>query len=93
MTRNTLDISAIPLLKKLTSYPVIVDPSHAAGRRDIIPALTKAAIAAGADGILLEIHPNPEMALSDGQQSLNFQEFRKLMTELKPWIQASGKNL
>lgn len=93
MTRNTLDISAVPLLKKLTPYPVIVDPSHAAGRRDIIPSLAKAAVAAGADGLLIEIHPEPERALSDGQQSLNFQEYEQLINELKPWVHVAGKRL
>ncbi|GAV22660.1 3-deoxy-7-phosphoheptulonate synthase [Carboxydothermus pertinax] len=93
MTRNTLDISAIPLLKKLTPYPVIADPSHAVGRRDIIPSLAKAAVAAGADGLLIEIHPRPETALSDGKQSLNFEEFEQLMLELKPWVQVTGKKL
>lgn len=83
MTRNTLDISAIPLLKQLTHLPVIADPSHAAGRRDIIPALSKAAIAAGADGLMIEIHPDPEKALSDAEQSLSYEQFAELMGHLQ----------
>ena len=69
-TRNTLDISAVPLLKQLTHLPVIVDPSHAVGRVDLVPAVSKAAIAAGADGLLIEVHVRPEEAFSDGPQSL-----------------------
>ena len=93
MTRNTLDISAVPLLKKLTPYPVIIDPSHAAGRRDIIPSLAKAAVAAGADGLIIEVHPKPEKALSDGQQSLALPEFNALLADLKPWLSTAGKSL
>nr|WP_084138828.1 3-deoxy-7-phosphoheptulonate synthase [Carboxydothermus ferrireducens] len=91
MTRNTLDISAVPLLKRLCSYPVVVDPSHAAGRVDLIPALAKVAVAAGADGLLIEVHPEPQKALSDGQQSLDLPAFIKLLEELKPWLLAAGK--
>lgn len=81
--RNSLDISSVPVLKSLTHLPVIVDPSHAAGRRDIIPDLSLAAIAAGADGLLIEVHPNPSEALCDGPQSLNFNEFSVLMDRIK----------
>ena len=81
-TRNTLDISAVPILKERTHLPVIVDPSHAAGRRDLVPHLAKAAKAVGADGIMVEIHPEPDKAKSDGPQSLTFAGFRKLMSEI-----------
>ncbi len=76
-TRNTLDIAAVPLVKILSHLPIIVDLSHATGRRDLIPPLSKAVVAAGADGVMIEVHENPEKALSDGQQSLNFDEFYK----------------
>jgi 3-deoxy-7-phosphoheptulonate synthase len=82
-TRNTLDILAIPALKELTHLPIIVDPSHSAGRRSLVSSASKAALAAGADGLLVEVHPNPDEALSDGLQSLDFPAFDKLMTELK----------
>jgi len=90
-TRNTLDLSAIPVLKKETHLPVIVDPSHGTGRRDIIIPMSKAAIAAGADGLMIEVHPKPEEALSDGAQSLTFDLFGKLMEEIIPIIKAIGK--
>ncbi|GAV22591.1 hypothetical protein [Carboxydothermus pertinax] len=93
MTRNTLDISAVPLLKKLTPYPVLIDPSHAAGRTDIIPALAKAAVAAGADGLLIEVHPEPQKALSDGKQSLDLTSFSKFLEDLRPWLLAAGRRL
>jgi 3-deoxy-7-phosphoheptulonate synthase len=85
-TRNTLDIAAIPVLKTVAHLPVIVDPSHAAGVRSIVPALSRAAVAVGADGLLVEVHPCPEKAWSDGNQSLNFTEFRNLMDELQPYL-------
>jgi len=91
--RNTLDISAVALLKKETHLPVVVDPSHAAGNRDLIPALSKASVAAGADGLLVEMHPNPENAMSDGEQSLRPEQLRELIEELKPICRAVGKNL
>ena len=81
-TRNTLDLSAVPVLKELTHLPVIVDPSHAVGHRDKVLPLAKAAKAVGADGIMIEIHPNPEKALSDGLQSLRFEQFRDLVSAL-----------
>jgi len=81
-TRNTLDLSAVPVLKELTHLPIIVDPSHAVGHRDKVLPLAKAAKAVGADGIMIEIHPNPEKALSDGDQSLRFDQFRNLTTAL-----------
>jgi 3-deoxy-7-phosphoheptulonate synthase len=82
-TRNTLDILAIPSLKELTHLPVIVDPSHSAGKSSLVPSAAKAAIAAGADGLIIEVHPNPQNALSDGQQSIDFHTFEKLMKEIK----------
>lgn len=82
-TRNTLDLSAVPLLKQLTHLPVIVDPSHGVGRADLVPAMARAAIAAGADGLMIEVHPKPEEALSDGSQSLRPEEFSKLMDDLR----------
>jgi 3-deoxy-7-phosphoheptulonate synthase len=81
-TRNTLDISAVPVLKELTHLPVIVDPSHAAGNWKYVIPLSKAAIAVGADGILVEVHPEPEKAVSDGSQSLKPEKFYFLMEEI-----------
>ncbi|HEY8685795.1 MAG TPA: 3-deoxy-7-phosphoheptulonate synthase, partial [Chloroflexota bacterium] len=92
-TRFTLDISAIPVLKHLTHLPVIVDPSHATGKWAFVPAVAKAGIAAGADGLIIEIHPRPEEALSDGPQSLKLERFAQLMTELKPLALAVGRSL
>ena len=83
-TRNTLDISAIPVLKRETHLPVIVDPSHAAGRADLVPALAAAAVAVGADGLIVEVHPDPASALSDGAQSLTFDAFAEMMRMLAP---------
>jgi 3-deoxy-7-phosphoheptulonate synthase len=85
-TRNTCDISAVPVLNELTHLPVVLDPSHAAGRRALVPPLAKAAVAIGADGMIVEVHPHPEKAMSDGGQSLNPEEFRKMMEELKPYV-------
>jgi len=82
-TRNTLDISSIPVIKKLSHLPIIVDPSHASGRRDLVLPLARAAVAAGADGVMVEVHPNPQEAFSDGQQSIDLQEFDGLVSELK----------
>lgn len=90
-TRNTLDISAIPVVKKLSHLPIIADPSHATGIRDKVPPLARAAIAAGTDGLLVEVHQKPEEALSDGAQSLYPQQFERLMDELKIIAQAVGK--
>jgi 3-deoxy-7-phosphoheptulonate synthase len=85
-TRNTCDIGAVPVLNELTHLPVILDPSHAAGRRSIVPALAKAAVAAGADGIIVEVHPNPEKALSDGAQSLTIEGFGEMMENMSGYI-------
>jgi len=91
--RNTLDLSAVPLLNELTHLPVIVDPSHATGRRSIINPMSKAAIAVGADGLMVEVHPHPEKALSDGPQSLTFSLFEDMMKELKPVAEAVKREI
>ena len=83
-TRNTLDISAVPVIKQKSHLPIIVDPSHATGVRQYVNPLAKAALAAGADGLMIETHPNPKTALSDGPQSLTFEQFDQLCQELKP---------
>ncbi|MGH7503542.1 MAG: 3-deoxy-7-phosphoheptulonate synthase [Longimicrobiales bacterium] len=90
-TRNTLDVAAIPFLKQETHLPVIVDPSHAAGRSDLVPALALAAAAAGADGLIIEVHPNPAEAMSDGAQSLAPAAFHTLMRALEPVAAAVGR--
>ncbi len=82
-TRNTLDLSAVPLVKQLSHLPVIVDPSHGTGLSGLVPAMSKAALAAGADGLMIEVHPNPQEALSDGPQSLTPAQFQVLVQELK----------
>ncbi len=82
-TRNTLDLSVVPLIRELSHLPITVDPSHATGRRSLVPAMTRAALVAGAHGVLLEVHPEPEKALSDGAQSLTPQGFAKLMDDVK----------
>jgi 3-deoxy-7-phosphoheptulonate synthase len=92
-TRNTLDLSAVPLLKQLTHLPVIVDPSHGVGKWDLVAPMAKAAVAAGADGLLIEVHTNPEEAMSDGEQSLKAEAFRTLMEELKPIAKAVGREI
>jgi len=93
MTRFTLDISAIPLIKSLSHLPVVVDPSHSAGKWGLVPACAKAALAAGADGLIIEVHPNPEDAFSDGPQSLLPARFADLMKELKKIADAVGRTL
>lgn len=90
-TRNTLDISAIPVLRSKTHLPILVDPSHASGVRDYIAPLSRAAVAVGADGLEIEVHPNPAAAMSDGSQSLNPEDFKTLCEELKPYIQLAGR--
>jgi 3-deoxy-7-phosphoheptulonate synthase len=82
-TRHTLDLNAVALVRQRTHLPVLADPSHAAGVRSIVPALTLAALAAGAQGVLVEVHPNPDQALSDGAQSLTLEEFRGLMKAVR----------
>lgn len=86
-TRNTCDIAAIPALNELTHLPVILDPSHATGKRSLVPAVSRAGVAIGADGLLVEVHPAPEKAISDGAQSLDLAQFQKMMTDLQPYIQ------
>jgi hypothetical protein len=86
-TRNTCDVAAVPVLNELTHLPVIVDPSHATGKRSLVPPLTRAAAAIGADGVIVEVHPQPEKAVSDGAQSLTLPQFRKMMSDLQPYIQ------
>jgi 3-deoxy-7-phosphoheptulonate synthase len=85
-TRNTLDIAAVPVLKTVSHLPVIVDPSHAAGVRCLVPILARAAAVVGADGLLVEVHPAPDQALSDGEQSLTFRQFRDMMDDLQPYL-------
>jgi 3-deoxy-7-phosphoheptulonate synthase len=92
-TRNTLDIGAVPVLKAETHLPVLVDPSHAGGRARLVAPLAYAAVAAGADGLIIEVHPNPESALSDGEQSLTFAAFEELMRRLRPFADAAGRAL
>jgi 3-deoxy-7-phosphoheptulonate synthase len=90
-TRNTLDVCAVPVLKERTHLPVIVDPSHAAGRRELVPALARAAVAAGADGLIVEVHPEPDRALSDGRQSLDIAAFAAMMEGLHRVAGAIGR--
>ena len=89
-TRNTFDVAAIALLKHISHLPVIADPSHAAGHRDLVPALARIAVAADADGLLVEVHPNPDKAWSDGEQSLDFSEFDDMMASLEPFLALRG---
>ncbi len=92
-TRNTLDISAVPLLKQLTHLPVVVDPSHGTGKWELVAPVSRAAVAAGADGLLIEVHPHPEQAVSDGAQSLKPARFAALMQSLRPVAEAVGRTL
>ncbi len=92
-TRNTLDLSAIPSVKRLSHLPIIADPSHGTGKRQLVIPLGRAAIAAGADGLIIEVHPDPEHALSDGPQSLTFEGFEKMMGDIRPVAQAVGRSL
>jgi 3-deoxy-7-phosphoheptulonate synthase len=85
-TRNTCDIGAVPVLDELTHLPVVLDPSHATGKRSLVPALSRAGVAIGADGIIVEVHPCPEKAVSDGAQSLTLDQFRTMMRDLQPYI-------
>ena len=92
-TRNTMDISAIPVIKKVSHLPIIADPSHATGKWYLVAPLALAAIAAGADGLMVEVHPNPALALKDGAQSLTFENFRQLVSQAIPIAQATGRKL
>jgi 3-deoxy-7-phosphoheptulonate synthase len=87
ITRNTCDIAAVAALNELTHLPVILDPSHATGKRSLVPALSRAAVAIGADGLLVEVHPWPEKAVSDGAQSLDLPQFERMMRELRPYLE------
>lgn len=86
-TRNTFDVTAIALSKQIAHLPIVADPSHAAGHRELVPALARIAVAAGADGLIVEVHPNPEKAWSDGEQSLDFASFDEMMAALEPLIE------
>ena len=90
-TRNTMDISAIPVVKKLSHLPIVADPSHGTGRRDKVAPMARAAVAAGADGLLIEVHPDPDHALSDGAQSLRPEQFEELMEQLRMIAPAVGR--
>ena len=92
-TRNTLDLAAVPVLRKATHLPIVVDPSHATGRRELIAPMAKAAVAAGTDGLMIETHPTPELALSDSQQQLDLAEFAALMQELESVAKAVGRRI
>ena len=92
-TRNTLDLEAIPVIKKLSHLPIVVDPSHATGRWDLVTPMALAAVAAGAHGLLIEVHPNPDKALSDGPQSLNFDNFQRLMEGVRGIAGAVGRTV
>jgi 3-deoxy-7-phosphoheptulonate synthase len=92
-TRNTMDISAIPIIEKVSHLPIVADPSHATGKWYLVPPLALAAVAAGADGLLIEVHPNPDLALADGPQSLTFDNFRILMSQILPIAEARNRKL
>ncbi|MGD0500820.1 MAG: 3-deoxy-7-phosphoheptulonate synthase, partial [Bryobacteraceae bacterium] len=92
-TRNTMDISAIPVAHKLSHLPIVADPSHGTGRRDKVAPMARAAVAAGADGLLVEVHPDPDHALSDGAQSLRFDQFQELMVQLRMIAPAVGRRV
>jgi 3-deoxy-7-phosphoheptulonate synthase len=92
-TRNTLDLAAVPVLRKATHLPIVVDPSHATGSRELIAPMAKAAVAAGTDGLMIETHPTPELALSDSQQQLDLAEFAVLMQELESVAKAVGRRI
>jgi 3-deoxy-7-phosphoheptulonate synthase len=92
-TRNTLDLSAVPVLKKESHLPVVVDPSHGVGRRELVAPMAVAAVAAGADGLMIEVHPDPEKAWSDGDQSLNPEEFAAMMKSVRAVARAVGRSV
>jgi 3-deoxy-7-phosphoheptulonate synthase len=92
-TRNTMDLSAVPLLHELSHLPVIADPSHGTGVRSLIPVMARASVAAGADGLMIEVHPNPEEAFSDGPQSLTLEEFAELMQGVRRYLPLEGRSL
>lgn len=92
-TRNTLDLAAVALVKDVSHLPILVDPSHATGVRSLVTPMAKAAISAGADGLMVEVHPEPEKAWSDGEQSLTPNDFNHLINEIKPVVRAAGRSL
>jgi 3-deoxy-7-phosphoheptulonate synthase len=92
-SRNTLDLSVIPPAKQLSHLPIIVDPSHGTGKRDYVPSMARAALAAGADGLLIEVHPDPDRALSDGAQSLDFAGFDRLLESLRKLAEPLGRTI
>ncbi len=92
-TRNTLDIAAVPVLKEQTHLPVVVDPSHATGHASLVPSMSYAAVAAGCDGLIVEVHPEPEKAASDGPQSLRPEDFMRMMTKLREFVKVAGREL
>ena len=92
-TRNTMDLSAIPIIEKVSHLPIFADPSHATGKWYLVPPLALAAVAAGADGLIIEVHPNPDLALADGPQSLTFENFRLLMSQLLPIAKAMNRKI
>jgi 3-deoxy-7-phosphoheptulonate synthase len=92
-TRNTMDVSAIPVVKKLSHLPIVADPSHGTGRRDLVAPVARASVAAGADGLLIEVHPDPDHALSDGAQSLRPEQFQELMGQLRMIARAVGRQM
>jgi 3-deoxy-7-phosphoheptulonate synthase len=92
-TKNTLDLNVVPAAKELTHLPIIVDPSHGTGRSSLVSSMSKAAIAAGADGLIIEVHPKPKHALSDGQQALTLEQFSALMQNLKKTAKSVGRTI
>ena len=92
-TRNTFDLNAIPAIQELSHLPIFADPSHATGKRSLVIAVSRGAVAAGADGLMIETHPNPERAMKDGPQSLSFGQFEQLLSEIRPIARAVGKSL
>jgi 3-deoxy-7-phosphoheptulonate synthase len=90
-TRNTLDLSAVPIIKEISHLPIIVDPSHGTGKWNLVTPMSRAAVAAGADGLLIEVHPDPTSALSDGPQSLNFETFDMLVDEISKVASIIGR--
>jgi 3-deoxy-7-phosphoheptulonate synthase len=92
-SRNTLDLSVVPPLKKLSHLPVLVDPSHGTGKRDYVPPMALAALASGAHGLLIEVHPDPDHAMSDGAQSLDFPGFSRLLADLRALAEPLGRSI
>ena len=92
-TRNTMDLSAIPVIKKVSHLPIVADPSHGTGKWYLVAPMALAAVAAGADGLIIEVHPHPDAALKDGPQSLTFDNFQQLMSQLEPITTAVGRRL